>query len=171
MHPTWVPGFPRQKCLASLGGHFWRLVQPTIGEVLGVDRSVSSFKGDDLSAFGRFLIGGCRVGGSPWRSGAKRRSRVASRRGRSPQEAETILRFILDPAVRRDSVRYRKVKELSRIKDLLSLCFLWKKFRRRFPLPRGLVPETTRDGFLKPRHQRFLIPRASPAPGWAVASS
>jgi hypothetical protein len=111
------------------------------------------------------------VGGSPWRSGAKRRSRVASRRGRSPQEAETLLRFILDQAVRRDSVRYRKVKELSRIKGLLSLCFPWKKFRRRFPLPRGLVPETTRDEFPKPRHQRFLIPRASTDPGPPVAGS
>ena len=70
--------------------------------------------------------------------------------------------------VRIDSVRYRKVKELSRIKGLLSHCIPWKKSRRRFPLPRGQVPETTWDGFLKPRRQRFLIPRASAAIGRAA---
>ena len=94
--------------------------------------------------------------------------RVAGRGGRRPRagggEAPKRRRFLLLAPVRIDSVRYRKVKELSRIKSLLPLCIHCQKFGRRFPLPRGQVPKTTRDKFLIPRHQKFPIPRASPAP-------
>lgn len=170
MQPTWVPGFPGQKCLASLGGHFWRLIQPAVGQVLALIGLSGPPRGTTYRPMADSFWGmpGGRIAKAIRGEAAEPRSEPA---GAQPPRGGDYPSLFLDPAVRRDSVRYRKVKELSRIKDLLSLCFPWQKFGRWFPLPRGLVPETTRDGFPKPRHQRFLIPRAFPAPGWAVAGS